>query len=178
LSALVGGALSLKLIKRKDTPHWYLRGTVRGLSVYESTKTADATAAETLRILKERELLEESIFGKKLNITFGEAAKAYLANGGSIRFIEPLLRIFTDRRLRKIIQNDLDAAARSLYPSTAPETRNRQCYTPFIAVWNYAVKNGWAEVRLWQRPRKAKGTQIGVGAWIVQRSGLSGRIPQ
>src|SRR5262249_3767427 len=105
------------------------------------------------------ELLDESIFGKKLNITFAEAVKAYLANGGSNRFIAPLLRAFAEKRMRKITQHDLDATALALYPSTAPATRNRQCYTPFIAVWNYAAKNEWADLRMWQRPRKAKGTR-------------------
>ena len=57
-----------------------------------------------VRILREREPLEESIFGKKLNITFGEAVKAYLAKGGSDRFIGPLLGIFAERRLRKIAE--------------------------------------------------------------------------
>jgi integrase len=67
---------------------------------------------------------------------------------------------FGEMRLNEINQKVLDEAAARLFPDTQPETRNRQCYTPFIAVWNHAVKNGWATVRLWQRPRKAKGTNV------------------
>lgn len=59
-----------------------------------------------------------------------------------------------------ISQSDLDTAARTLFPTASPETRNRQCYTPFIAVWNHAVVNQWAETRQWRRPRKLKGTNL------------------
>jgi integrase len=126
--------------------------------VYESTKTDDDQAAETIRILRERELLDESIFGKKINVTFGEAAKAYLEGGGSQRFLPKLREALFSKPLRKISQNDIDLLARRLYPDVLPETLNRQFYTPFIAVWNHAVGNEWAELRKWKRPRKAKGT--------------------
>lgn len=150
--------MSLKLVKRSDTPHWYIRGSVRGLHVYESTKTSNDEAAETIRILRERELLDESIFGRKINVTFEQAAKAYIDGGGSERFLPRLLAALGTRPLRKIKQNDLDSLARKLHPGAAPETLNRQCYTPFIAIWNHAVRNDWAELRLWQRPRRARGT--------------------
>ncbi|RDL51780.1 Tyrosine recombinase XerD [Ensifer sp. M14] len=152
--------MALKLMKRKDSPHIWIRGSVRGLHVYESTKTSDEGAAETIRILRERELLDESIFGKKISVTFEEAARAYLDSGGSTRFLSKLTDALGTNLLRKIKQNDLDLVARRLYPDTTAETRNRQCYTPFIAVWNHAVGNEWADFRKWKRPRKAKGTVI------------------
>ena len=148
--------MPLKLIQRGK--YYYLRGSVRGIHVYESAKTDDAAVAETIRIIRERELLEESIFGKKAVVTFRTACDAYLASGGSSRFLAPLLARMGSKKLRDITQKDLDAAARLLYPETSPETRNRQFFTPFIAVWNHAAKNGWAEVRPWQRPRRPKGT--------------------
>lgn len=150
--------MPLILVKRPGSPNWYLRDTVRGLQVLESTKTSDDEAAETIRILRERELLNESIFGKKITVTFAEAASAYVAAGGSTRFLTRLTESLSSRLLREIKQHELDALARKLYPSSAPETRNRQCYTPFIAIWNYAVDNEWADVRKWKRPRKNKGT--------------------
>ena len=92
--------------------------------------------------------------------------QSYLIAGGDARFLgvhgddgpTGLLGRFYDQKMRSITQNDLDRVARELYPNARPETRNRQCYTPFISVWNHAVKNGWAEIKQWQRPRKAKGT--------------------
>ncbi|NGO51596.1 tyrosine-type recombinase/integrase [Allomesorhizobium camelthorni] len=150
--------MPLKLIRRNKV--WYVRGSVRGLSAYKSTKTGDRDIAEIIRIQTEKRLLDESIFGTKATKTFDEAVASYLENGGSLRFIDPLKRTLGSIKLHSLRQADLDTAARDIYPNTQPETRNRQCYTPFIAVWNHAVKNGWADVRLWQRPRRPKGTNV------------------
>ncbi|MGV1793817.1 tyrosine-type recombinase/integrase [Rhizobium sp. A37_96] len=148
----------LKLIRRKGSPNWWLSGTIRGISVYESTRVADREVAELILTVRSKEVLDESIFGRKVNATFDQAAEAYLKGGGSSRFLPPLRRYLGAKHLRKVHQNDLDEAARKLYPSAAPETLNRQCYTPFIAVWNHAVRNDWADVRQWSRPRKQRGT--------------------
>ncbi|WFS02746.1 tyrosine-type recombinase/integrase [Rhizobium tumorigenes] len=151
--------MALKLVKRSAGTNWYLQGSIRGIHVRESTKTDNDEAAEAIRILREQELLAESIYGKKLNVTFAQAAEAYLKKGGSTRFLNPLLEHFGSKKLRKIKQDDLDSAARSILPGVAPETLNRQIYTPFIAVWNRACKNDQAEVRLWERPRRPRGTK-------------------
>jgi integrase len=150
--------MPLLLVRRAGSPNWWLQGTVRGIKVYESTKIADLEAAETIRIVRERELVDESIFGKKINATFEEAATAYLNGGGSTRFLSRLTNLLGHRPLRSINQSDIDSIAKLLHPTAALETRNRQCYTPFIAVWNCAVDNDWAELRRWKRPRKLKGT--------------------
>jgi integrase len=143
---------------------WWIRGTVHGQAVYESTGSYDKEAAEALRIKREAQLVSDHVYGAKATRTFAHAAESYLVSGGDVRFIGTvdggLLGYFYSRRLRDITQSDLDEAARKLYPNAQPETRNRQLYTPFIAVWNHAVKNGWAEVRMWQRPRKPKGTNV------------------
>src|SRR4051812_19165256 len=136
----------------------YLRGTVRGVSIFETTGTDDEDAAEKIRIRREGRLLDDTIFGKKATATFAEATHSYLAGGGSRRFLGKqdtggrwtgLIGHFYNRPLHTIGQDDLDTAARSLYPRASGETRNRQCYTPFIAVWNHAVGNQTAELRLW-----------------------------
>lgn len=137
-----------------------MRGAVRGISIFESTKVADWDAAEAVRIFREKELFEESLFGRKVNVTFDEAAQSYLRAGGSKRFLERIRQSAGSKLLRKLRQNDLDGLAQTLFPAASPETRNRQCYTPFIAVWNHAVRNDWAELRLWQRPKRAKGTAV------------------
>ena len=41
--------MSLSIVKRKGRPHLYLRGTVRGRAVFETTGTADRQAAEQIR---------------------------------------------------------------------------------------------------------------------------------
>lgn len=162
--------MPLKLTRRKGSDNWYIRGTVRGQGLFESTGTSDRQIAEQIRIKTEARLLAESVHGKRATVTFEEAADAYLAAGGSSRFLIGYSRAtgaatgiavhFRGRLLKDLGQGDLDAAARTLFPLATPETRNRQCYTPFIAVWNYAVNNQWAEPREWRRPRKPKGTNI------------------
>ncbi|WP_108608863.1 integrase [Aminobacter sp. MSH1] len=150
--------MGLKLLRRGQI--WYLRGSVCGTHVYTSTKLKNRQLADALRVRTEREIAEEHAFGVSATKTFADAAEAYLASGGSGRFLKPLLSRLGQSRLNAITQNDLDAAARELYPTAQPETRNRQCYTPFVAVWNEAVLNDWARSRKWRRPRKPKGTRI------------------
>lgn len=162
--------MPLKLVQRKGSDFYYIRGTVRGQSLFESTGTRDREVAEAIRIKTESRLLNESVHGKKALITFEEAAESYIASGGSERFlikvspstgkVSGIVAHFRGKLLKDLTQSDLDAAARILFPTASAETRNRQCYTPFIAVWNHAAGNQWAEVRQWKRPRKAKGTNI------------------
>ncbi|TDK35208.1 integrase [Rhizobium deserti] len=161
--------MPLKLTQRKGSDNWYVRGTVRGQSIFESTGTCDRKIADQIRVQTEGRLLAESVHGKKALITFEEAADAYIAAGGSSRFlikVSPKGKIsgiaahFRGKFLKDLGQEDLDRAARILFPTASAETKNRQCYTPFIAVWNNAVVNQWADPRQWRRPRKPKGTNV------------------
>lgn len=159
--------MGLRLTKRGNT--WYIRGTVRGQQIYESTGTRDKSIAEAIRIKAEKRILDESVYGKSSVVSFRDAAEAYALAGGSLRFVldvkadgsESGLAVhFGDRLLSSITQADLDDAARILYPTATGETRNRQCYTPFIAIWNHAFSDEPAMARKWRRPRKAKGTNV------------------
>lgn len=154
--------MPLKLYKRGKV--WWISGTVHGQAVRESTRAHDKEVAEAIRVNKEAGLVSDHVFGPKATRTFAQAVESYLKAGGDARFIGSLdaglLGHFYSRHLKDIQQNDLDDAARTLYPTAQPETRNRQCYTPFVAVWNHAVRNGWADVRQWSRPKRAKGTNV------------------
>lgn len=154
--------MPLKLYKRGAV--WWISGTVHGQTVRESARTNDKEVAEAIRIKREAGLVSDHVYGPKATRTFAQGVESYLKAGGDPRFIgteeDGLLGHFYSDKLKDIKQNDLDEAARILYPDATPETRNRQCYTPFIAVWNHSVKNGWAELRQWQRPRKLKGTNV------------------
>jgi hypothetical protein len=160
--------MSLALVRRKGSKNWHMHGTVRGQSVRESTGTDNKEAADAIRIQRETRLLNDSVYGKKASVTFAEAANSYLAGGGSARFLGKavngkwtgLIGHFYNTSLHTIGQNELNNAADKLYPGTSPETRNRQCFTPFVAVWNHAVTNQWAELRKWKRPAKRKGTTV------------------
>ena len=158
--------MPLTLKKRGEV--YYLRGSVRGISVYESTRTGDPEIAERARAAREDDLIEESIVGVKATVKFDDAADSYITAGGPD---EHLIRTrksdgvaiglmvhFRGVKLKDIGQSELDAAARKLFPKATSATRNRQVYTPFIAVWNHAVANKWAAKHEWKRPRERKGT--------------------
>ena len=144
--------MPLTLTKRGKI--YYLRGSVRGISVYETTRTSDPEIAERARQAREDDLIEESISGVKATVKFDDAVDSYVTAGGPQEY---LLRVrktdgaqiglavhFRGMKLKDIGQSELDAAARKLLPKATAATRNRQIYTPFIAVWNHAVANKWA----------------------------------
>ncbi|TIL38572.1 tyrosine-type recombinase/integrase [Mesorhizobium sp.] len=159
----------LSLIQRGHT--WYIRGKIKGpageRSIFESTGTRDRERANAIRIQVASRLLAETLHGPKATKTFNEAADSYLDSGGSARFVlekkkdgrqTGLMPHFGEKKLMDFTQADLDSAAKEMYPTASGDTRNRQFYTPFIAIWTHAVKNKWADAQSWQRPRKAKGT--------------------
>ncbi len=143
----------LRLVRRRNSPYWYIRGTVRGIYVEESTRTADRKAAEALRIRRESELLETSVYGRRTTATFEEAAVLYMESGGERRFVAQLLEHFAGRRLHEIDQAAADAAARALYPEASAATRVRQVYTPLAAILNHAARSGLCAPVRFRRPR-------------------------
>jgi hypothetical protein len=89
--------MPLKLEKRGSV--WYLRGSIRGIAVHESTKVTDEQAADDIRVATEHRLLQESILGKKAVKTFKEASESYLKSGGSDRFMTRLVEHLGPTRL-------------------------------------------------------------------------------
>lgn len=153
--------MPLKLLKRGNV--WYIRGAVCGTHVYRSTKLTDQKLAAALMARTSREIEHAHALGVDVTKTFSDACDAYLASDGSPRFLAPLRKHFGKLRLKDISQLELDAAARRLYPTARRETLNRQVYTPFIAVWNFAAENDWARPRKWRRPRRPRGATAIVG---------------
>ncbi len=149
--------MSLKLIRRHGSPNWYVRGTVRGIALDESSGVADRKIAETIRAKREWEILQESIHGRKVTATFLEAAVAYMEADGERRFLKPLIEHFGTTALAQIDQAAIDRAAKLLCPAVSSATINRQVYTPVSAVLKFAHKRGLCELRLIERPRQPKG---------------------
>lgn len=150
--------MPLKIIKIKTSENWYIRGTVRGTRVYQSTGTTRKDVAE-----QERRELEASL-DRKRSITFGKAAEKYLDGGGSEKFLldqfdeesdkwTGVLGQFEKTPISDITQDELDAAAKRAFPAVKPQTLNRQFYTPFIAVYNFSARSELCEKRDWRRPR-------------------------
>lgn len=142
--------LKLKRYKSRGS-NWYLRGTVRGQVVFETTGTDNAKAAEAIRIKREAALLERSVFGRGATLTFLEAAVDYLDDGGEPQFLgtldeetgewNGLIGRFARTPIDRIDQAEIDLAARELYPSAKPATRKRQVHVPVSAVLKHSGRD-------------------------------------
>lgn len=165
--------MPLKLVRRKASAHFYIRGTVRGQRVFETAGTDDEAAAEAVRIRRENQLLDRSIFGAGATVTFAEAAASYLSAGGEAKYLGSwiaergrwtlLLGELGAMMIGAIGQVEADDAAARLYPGTAAATRKRQVYAPLKAVLNHAAEKWKVSVQRIANP-KVKKTPV---AWAT-----------
>jgi integrase len=144
--------MPLKIVRRPKSPHWIIRGTLRGIRLEESTGTDSKAAAEEIRAKREAEILAESVYGRRATATFASAALSYLESGGSKRFLDPVIKHFGITPLAQINQDAIDRMARKLYPDASDATRNRQAYTPASAVMRHAARRQWCAPLLLERP--------------------------
>lgn len=147
-----------KLCRRQKGGNFYLRGTVAGQSLFESTGTRDRTAADAIRIRRESEIIARHAYGKGPTLTFAEAALTYMDSGGQARYLPRILRHFgPDALLDEIDNAAVNAAAIALYPDAAPATINRQLITPISAVVSMAAANDLARHRTFKRRTVPRG---------------------
>lgn len=145
--------MPLKLLRRGDI--WYLRGTVAGQRVYESTRIGDKRQAEIYRARREAEIIERASFGKAVTYTFAEAALAYMQAGGEGKYLARIIQHFGPRfRLGDLDNDAVNRAAQVLYPEAAPATINRQLITPISAVFNMAADDGKVSPRRFRRRKE------------------------
>jgi integrase len=149
--------MSLKLKRRPGRPNWYIHGTVRGVTVRESTGVADQKTAETIRARREWEIIQHSVFGPEATATFVGAAVSYLEAGGERTYLKPIIGKIGSMPLAKIDQAVIERTARALYPNASSATLNRQAFTPIAAVLNHAAKRGLCARRIIERPPQPKG---------------------
>ena len=164
--------MPLKLKRRPGRPHWYIHGTIRGVSVRESTGVADHKAAEAIRARREWEIIQRSVFGAEATATFVAAAVSYLEIGGERLYLKPIIARLGSVPLAKIDQALIEQTARALYPTASPATLNRQAFTPIAAVLNHAAKRGLCAHRVIERPAQAQGARA---LAHVRGSGAAGR---
>ena len=145
----------LKLIKgRHNSPYYYIRGSVRGLRIDESTGCRERAQAEEVRIKREAQLLHQSIHGAPTSITFAEATIDYLDNGGDPTHLEPILHRIGRLPLAAIAQDTIDRLAKSLKPHASPATLNRHVYTPISAVLHHVARKRWCDKPTLARPKQ------------------------
>lgn len=123
----------------KRSPYYYIRGTIGGKLVFESTQTVERERAEAFRLKREREIYDTIKLGVVRPATFADAVNAYLDYGKGTKYIARLLQHFGMTPLEQIGQGEVDRAANALYPDAAPSTLNRQVYGPVVAILRHAV---------------------------------------
>lgn len=130
--------LTLVPPKPSRTPNYRIRGTYLGVRVDRSCETGDKTKARRL-LAAIIAAIERGAFAQKPPMSLAAAITSYVQAGGESRFLGPLLRYFgKGATAGEIDQVAADAAAMSIYPRAAPGTRNRQFYTPLLAVLRHA----------------------------------------
>ena len=148
--------MALKL--QKDGAIYYVRGTVAGQRIRQSTGLSNRAQADAYRMRLESQVLERHAFGRNAHLTFAQAALTYMESGGEARFLGPILVHFgRDTLLADVDNAAINAAARALYPDAAPATINRQVITPISAVINMAADDGLCPPRRLKRRKTPQG---------------------
>ncbi|WP_406238136.1 tyrosine-type recombinase/integrase [Acetobacter orientalis] len=152
--------MSLKVVKRPGRETLYVRGTIGGHSIYESTGTNNQKQAEAYRAKRETELWQESVYGKRAVITFDRAAAAYLAaaqrSATTITHIERLLAHFKGKKINTIKQQDLDGAYSAILTAgneAKAATKIRAVLTPLRAILEFSAIRGWCDKPAFERPK-------------------------
>lgn len=136
---------------------FHIRGTHYGERIDRSSGSRSEREARIVADKWEAEIFERYVKGERAVCTFAQAAAGYMRGGGERTHLTPLLHAFGTMRLRDISQGDLDAFAAHYLPHAKPSSRLRMVYTPFIAVWNWAVADGKADPRVWRKPSAGLG---------------------
>lgn len=152
--------MSLKLIRRGKI--FYVRGTVRGQFVYETTGTDERRRAEAYRAKREARLWDRSVFGERAAVTFVQAAVGYVEHRApsprDAARVERLAQHFRGVMAHEIDQNAADRAVAAICrPGAAPGTKLRAVLIPLTAVLTFAAKRGWCDRPAFERPRQPKG---------------------
>jgi integrase len=151
----------LRVVQRVGRGTFYVRGTVRGQSVYESTGTDRRADAEAYAARREQELWTQAVFGARAVVTFATAVASYLTAErrapGQAVLVGKLLDLFGPLRLSAIDQVQLDRAYGILLrPDPSPATKLRNVLTPLRAILEHAARRGWCDRPAFEVPRQPK----------------------
>ncbi|MCP5364923.1 MAG: site-specific integrase [Hyphomicrobiales bacterium] len=150
------------LTKFKRGHVWYIRGTVRGIRIYETAGTSDHDRAEEYRARREAQLWDRSVSGERGQHSFGEAVLIYLqSNNPGPSYRATLLRLvnhFERWPVDKITQGAVDEYVAKNHSESAPGTIIRAVITPLTAVLRVAAKRQWCDFPAFDRPKVQKST--------------------
>ena len=91
---------------------------------------------------------------------FEDAVVSYKRAGGDGRFTHLLTNYFAGTPVRDILPGHVQDAARAIYPTAKPATRNRQALTPASAIINHAAERGWCGIIRIKRFPEDKVTRV------------------
>lgn len=151
----------LRVVARSGSATLYVRGTVRGQRVFESTGTADPERAEEWRAKREAELWRSGVYGRAASKTFAHAVVSYLESEARSDATKVLVRRLLDhfgtKPLAAIDQEALDVAYRKiLHPGAKPASKLRLVLTPLRAILEHAAIRRWCARPAFERPRVGK----------------------
>lgn len=156
--------MPLKLVPpdpARRRPFYRVRGTYHGVHFDRSTETADKRTAQQILSGWAKQIERGEITGRK-ELTFDQAVVSYVRSGGEARFLDKIVEhIGVERLAREMDQHTVDGAAVLLFPEASPATRNRQVYTPVLAVLRHAKIPHAID-----RPKGAAGNQRHI--WLEQ----------
>lgn len=166
--------MSIRLYQRPGSRLYYLRGTVRGIRVYETTGTERRDVAEAIRAKREAALLEESVFGKRAVVSFQRAALSYVEfeerSDRTEADVQRLVDYFGAVLLSSIDQAAADRAVSELLDvDAAPATKRRAVYAPLTAILNHAHARGWCDAPGFDQPKLPRGKT----RWLTPAEALS-----
>ena len=135
---------SLKLYIRKPGTTYWVRGTVAGINIRESTGTSSATHAEAYRIKREAEILDTKFNGKRERVTFSEAAESYLLTSrpATVQHMRHIHDYFGKMYLDEIDQKAVNAFVAKRLPGAKASTITRYLGC-LISVIRHGTDAGW-----------------------------------
>ena len=136
------------------SPNYRIRGTHHGVRIEQSTRTSDFNTARGMLKKIKIEIESGALQPRPLGPTFAQAVELYVRETKNERFIMPLLDHFGVKPLLEITQQDIMRASHELYPNASNATRNRQVFTPVLAIMRL---NGVAIIA--KRPKGAQGNR-------------------
>ncbi len=149
--------MSLKVVSRKGTPVLYIRGTVKGKTVFESTGTTDPKKAEGYRVRKENEIWDDRVHNKRPAFTFDSIVTSYLEfeerSEATKAYVKKLFDHFEHTPPEQIDQAAADAACRKILSKDAKaSTKIRAIYTPLAAILKHGAIRKMCPPPLFERP--------------------------
>ena len=148
-------AMPLKLVKRPRSPFWIIRGSIRGVRVEESTGADVKAVAEVIRAKPGSRDHHDHRPRSCRYCHFCRRGPELHEKTENTRFLNRVTSTSAPRCYRRSIRTP-STGWRASYPNASDATRNRQTFTPAVAVLWSAARRGWCAAPLIERPRASE----------------------